>query len=206
MRVILRPQCSRCQVFNNSTICGNPPNASRPGQNPQQVSKTIDSFIEKSIDIPKIVVALKGKVTAGYRDFELDLKGVHLPPVAKDILIAHLHDQARYRLISGDGIAAEARLEDYLVRGLVDFDDVSYDDHSELLYKLAGAVVRHLQSYLSNEDDVRNVLTTFLRPRNARMSTACSATMCFSWWFSSSNCRSRFASLSSIPPYLDFHR
>jgi type III restriction enzyme len=126
---------------------------------PNIVSKTIDFFIENSIDIPKIVMVPKGEVTAGYRDFDLDLKGVHLQPVAKDILIAHLHDQTRYRLISGDGIVPEARLEDYLVRGLVDFDDVSYDDHSELLYKLAGAVVRHLQSYLGNEDDVRNVLS-----------------------------------------------
>lgn len=125
---------------------------------PNIVSTTIDLFIENSIDIPKIVVVPKGEVTAGYRDFELDLKSVHLQPVAKDILIAHLHDQARYRLISGEGIAPEASLEDYLVRGLVDFDDVSYDDHSELLYKLAGAVVRHLQSYLGDKEDVRNVL------------------------------------------------
>jgi type III restriction enzyme len=125
---------------------------------PDIVSKTINLFIENSIDIPKIVVVPKGEVTAGYRDFDLDLKGVHLQPVAKDILIAQLHDQARYRLISGDGIVPEARLEDYLVRGLVDFDDVNYDDHSELLYRLAGQMVKHLQSYLGNEDDIRNVL------------------------------------------------
>ena len=37
-------------------------------------------------------------------------------------------------------------------------DDISYDDHAHLMYKLAGQLVRHLQSYLSNEDDVRNVL------------------------------------------------
>jgi type III restriction enzyme len=123
---------------------------------PSIVSKTIDLFVENSIDIPRIVVVPKGEVTAGYRDFDLDLKGVQLQPVARDILIAHLHDQARYRLISGDGVVPEARLEDYLVRGLVDFDDISYDDHSELLYKLAGQVVKHLQSYLGNEDDVRN--------------------------------------------------
>jgi len=60
--------------------------------------------------------------------------------------------------VSGDGIAPETRLEDYLVRGLIDFDDISYDDHAELLYKLAGQMVRHLQSYLAVEDDVLNVL------------------------------------------------
>jgi type III restriction enzyme len=125
---------------------------------PNIVSKTIDLFIENSIDIPRIVVVPKGEVTTGYRDFVLDLKGVHLQPVAKDILIAHLNDRLRYRLISGDGIVPEERLEDYLVRGLVDFDDVSYDEHADLLYKLAGQMVKHLQSYQANEEDVRNVL------------------------------------------------
>jgi type III restriction enzyme len=122
------------------------------------VAKTVDLYVENSIDVPRIVVVPKGEVTAGYRDFELDLRGVHLQPVARDILIAHLNDHARYRLISGDGIVPEERLEDYLVRGLIDFDDVSYDDHSDLLYKLAGQMVNHLESYLMNEDDVRNVL------------------------------------------------
>lgn len=125
---------------------------------PAVVSKTIDLFIENSIDIPRIVVVPKGEVTGGYREFALDLKGVQLQPVAKDILIAHLNDHQQYRLISGDGIVPEERLEDYLVRGLVDFDDVSYDDHAELLYQLAGQMVNHLQSYLADEEDVRNVL------------------------------------------------
>src|SRR5437660_1028138 len=90
------------------------------------VAKTVDLYVESTIDIPKIVVLPKGEVTAGYQDFDLDLTGVHLQPVARDILIAHLNDHQRYRLISGDGIAPEERLEDYLVRGLIDFDDVSY--------------------------------------------------------------------------------
>jgi type III restriction enzyme len=122
------------------------------------VAKTVTLYIESTIDIPKIVVLPKGIVTGGYRDFDLDLKGVHLQPVARDILIAHLNDHAQYRLISGDGVVPEERLEDYLVRGLVDFDDVSYDDQSDLLYKLAGQMVKHLQSYLANEDEARNVL------------------------------------------------
>jgi type III restriction enzyme len=122
------------------------------------VAKTVDLYIDSTIDIPKIVVLPKGTVTAGYRDFNLDLKGVHLQPVARDILIAHLNDHVQYRLISGDGIIPEERLEDYLIRGLVDFDDVNYDEHADFLYKLAGEIVKHLQSYLPNEDDVRNVL------------------------------------------------
>jgi len=122
------------------------------------VSKTIDLHVEMSIDIPRIIVVPTGEVSSGFRDFDLDCRNIRLQPVARDILIQHLHNQSRYRLVSGDGTTPEDHLENYLVRGLIDFNDVSYDDHAELLYKLAGQVVKHLQSYLSTEDDVRNVL------------------------------------------------
>jgi len=39
----------------------------------------------------------------------------------------------------------------------MDFDDVSYDDHADLIYDLAAQLVAHLRNYLS-EDDARNVL------------------------------------------------
>jgi glucose-6-phosphate-specific signal transduction histidine kinase len=57
-------------------------------------------------------------------------------------------------------------------------------------------------------DEVGQLLTSLLVGLrfHARMSTACSATMCFSCRFSSSSCRSRLASLSSNPPNLLFHR
>jgi type III restriction enzyme len=122
------------------------------------VSKTVDLFIEMSIDIPKIVVAPVGEVVTGFADFDLDLRGIHQQPVAENILVAHLHKQEQFRLISGNGIVPEKRLEDYLIRGLIDQDDICYDDHAELLYKLAGQVVRHLHAYLKDEDEVRNVL------------------------------------------------
>jgi type III restriction enzyme len=122
------------------------------------VAKTIDLHIELSIDVPRIVVVPKGEVTCRYNNFEMDVSGIHLQTVPGDILIQHLRDNERFLLVSGNGVVAETRLEDYLVRGLIDFDDISYDDHADLLYKLAGQVLRHLQSYLSNVDDVKNVL------------------------------------------------
>jgi type III restriction enzyme len=122
------------------------------------VNKTTDAYIENTIDIPRITVVPSGEVTVGYHDFDLDCASVGFPPVAKDLLIQRLTDNQRFRIISGDGVVQEARLEDYIVRGLIDKDDVSYDDHAVLLYKLAGQLVRHLESYLPTEDDVRNVL------------------------------------------------
>ena len=122
------------------------------------VDKTASVYIENSIDIPLITVVPSGEVTVGYKDFDLDCGSVHYPPVAKDLLIQRLTDNQRFRIVSGDGVVQEPHLENYIVRGLIDMDDISYDDHAQLLYKLAGQLVRHIQSYLPNEDDVRNVL------------------------------------------------
>ncbi|KAA0219890.1 hypothetical protein EDS67_30150 [candidate division KSB1 bacterium] len=65
-------------------------------------------------------------------------------------------------LALGRGGIEEGRLEDYVVSGLVDFDDISYDDHADLLYDLAGQTVRHFRTYLS-EEDTRKVLRCYQR-------------------------------------------
>jgi type III restriction enzyme len=122
------------------------------------VQKTTELYRHLSIDVPKIVVVPKGEVTCRYEDFDLDVRNINLQPVAQDILIQHLHENHRYRLQDGSGIVKEKRPEDYLVRGLIDFDDICYDEHSSLIYKLAGQVVARLRTYLKEEDDVINVL------------------------------------------------
>ena len=122
------------------------------------IAEATEEFIKLSIDIPKIIVVPQGEVTCEYATFALDVSGIHLQPVAQDILIQHLRNHARYHLVGGSSIVSENGPEDYLVRGLIDFDDVHYDDHAELLYNLAGQVVSHLKSYLSTEEDVLNVL------------------------------------------------
>ncbi len=122
------------------------------------VSKTVDTFIENSIDIPRIIVAPKGEVTCGFHPFTLDVSGIRPQPVAKDILIHHLQSNERLTLMSGTGVIPEERPEDYIVRALIDYDDIGYDDHANLLYDLAGQMVKHLRSYLRDEEEVTNVL------------------------------------------------
>jgi type III restriction enzyme len=124
----------------------------------QLVAKTTDLYVERSIDIPNIVVVPKGEVTAGFRDFDLDTKSVRLQPVASEILLQYLRTNARERLNADGPFTIEKRLEDYLIRRLVDYDDVSYDDHADMLYKLCGQLVQHLKSYLPDSDAVTNVL------------------------------------------------
>ncbi len=65
-------------------------------------------------------------------------------------------------LTLGRGGIEEERLEDYVVSGLVDFDDIAYDDHADLLYDLAAQTVQHFRTYLS-EEDARKVLRCYQR-------------------------------------------
>ena len=139
-------------------IQGQLPEVAAPVDVQAIVAKVAEAIAEKTIDIPKIIVVPAGHVSVGYQDFDLDCSSFRQPPAAKDLLIQHLENNKRYKIVSGDGLVVEKNLEDYIVRGLIDKDDINYDEHAELLYKLAGQMVEHLKSYLPDPDDVLNVL------------------------------------------------
>ena len=111
-----------------------------------------------TIAIPRVIVLPKGEVRAGFRDFSLNLSSFRLQPVSQEILVRHLESGAEHVIGALSGGVDEERLENFVVRSLIDFDDVSYDEQADLLYKLAGEVVTHLRSYLKDDDEVRNVL------------------------------------------------
>jgi len=122
------------------------------------VAKATKLVIDQTIDIPRIVVVPTGEVTSGFNHFTLDCSSVHLQPVSRELLIQHLRTAKQEFLQNVSGQNLELRLEDYLIRALIDFDDISYDDHADLLYDLAGQMVAHLKTYLTDEKDVVNVL------------------------------------------------
>lgn len=128
------------------------------------VAKTVELVVRQTIDIPRILVVPKGEVTTGFHPFMLDTSAIHYPPPAHDIVIHHLRTHQQETLSVGEAPDSERRLEDFLVRALVDFDDISYDEHADLLYDLAGQMVAHLRSYLPDETAVRNVLQYYQRP------------------------------------------
>ena len=127
------------------------------------VAQAVAQVQQLTIDIPRIVVVPTGEVTTGFDPFELDLSNVHYQPVDRALLIQSLHTNEQESLQAGERVASEVRLEDYLVRQLVDFSDISYDDQADQLYELARQMIRHLESYLSDEDDVQNVVIYYQR-------------------------------------------
>ena len=139
-------------------VQGELPGVTHPVDVASVVDRVTSAIAERTIDIPKIIVTPKGEVTVGYQDFDLDCSSFRQPPAEKDLLVQHLMNNQRFKIVSGDGVVLEKNLEDYIVRGLIDKDDINYDEQAELLYKLATQMVRHLQSYLQTPDDVLNVL------------------------------------------------
>jgi len=122
------------------------------------VAKTTEIVVQQTIDVPRILVVPKGEVRSGYKPFPLDLGGMHFQPPSDDLWLQYLRTGGTEVIGFGSGSIKEKRLEDYIVSALMDCNDVSYDDHADLLYDLAGQTVAHLQSYLSDEEDVHKVL------------------------------------------------
>jgi type III restriction enzyme len=126
------------------------------------IAKTTELVISRTIDIPRISVIPRSEVRSGFRRFTLELAAVTYPAPSDDIYVHYLRTGGSEIIGLGAGMQREARLEDHIVRRLVDFNDVAYDSHSDMLYDLAGQVVAHLRGYL-DEEDTRKVLVVYGR-------------------------------------------
>lgn len=120
------------------------------------VAKTTEIVIQQTIDIPRIAVVPTGEITTGFHPFKLDVSQLHLQPGQREIVGQMLRTNEQFTLAAEVGLK-EQRPEDYIVHALVDFDDVDYFTHADLLYDLSGQMVQHLRSYLS-EDEAVSVL------------------------------------------------
>ncbi|WP_341649812.1 DEAD/DEAH box helicase [Thauera humireducens] len=117
------------------------------------VAKTTEIVVQQTIDIPRIAVVPKGEITTGFRSFSLDVSQLRLQPGEREIVGQMLRTNEQFTLAAEIGLK-EQRPEDYIVHALVDFDDIDYFTHADLLYDLAGQMVRHLQSYLTESEAV----------------------------------------------------
>ncbi len=116
------------------------------------VKKTTELVVQQTIDIPRILVVPKGEVDSGFNAFELDLSGLKFQPISDELWVQFLRTGAHEVIGLGKGGVKEKRLENYVVSGLVDFDDIDYEKHADLLYDLAVQTVTHLKGYLSEEE------------------------------------------------------
>jgi type III restriction enzyme len=125
-----------------------------------EIVKTVaDTVANRTISIPQIVVLPKKLVTFTFEDFDLEnLSTINMRPIEDGIIIEDIRTQARVYLARTLDDPRETRAEDYLVRYLIERNEIDYDAHAALLYKLAGQLVARVKSYLVSEPEVENVL------------------------------------------------
>ncbi|NJL72502.1 MAG: hypothetical protein HC888_13515 [Candidatus Competibacteraceae bacterium] len=127
------------------------------------VAKTLETVQKKTIDIPRILVHPRGETTVGFNTFAVDCRAFeNLQPVSNELLLQHLRTNERLTLSFSRNDQTEERLEDYIVRALMDCDDISYDDHSNVLYDAASQVVRRLRQ-TNDEERTKNILVHYQR-------------------------------------------
>jgi type III restriction enzyme len=130
---------------------------------PNIVAQAIAMHAQKTIDIPRVLVVPKGEVESGFTPFTLKTDSLNYPPVSEELWIRHLRSKQIDVLSTSQTSESESRLEEPIVRELMEFEDISYDSHADLLYQLAGQVVQHLRSYLASDEEVRKVLSAHQR-------------------------------------------
>ena len=121
------------------------------------VAKTSNLVIQQ-IDIPKITVQPNSDVKSGFHPFLLTLTTLNYAVPSSDLWIQHLRTHEREVIGLANQAADETRMEDIIVKALVDFDDIAYEQHSDLLYTLARQTIDHFRTYIVSDDDIKKVL------------------------------------------------
>jgi type III restriction enzyme len=127
------------------------------------VAQVTSLVISQTIDIPRIIVQPTGDVRSGFHSFALDLSSLNYPVPSEDLWIQTLRTQEREILNLTNPDIQEKHLVDYIVGGLVDFDDVAYEEHAELLYSLAEQTIQHFRAYPQEDSDIRKILQVYQR-------------------------------------------
>ncbi|MCX7239028.1 MAG: DEAD/DEAH box helicase family protein [Burkholderiales bacterium] len=123
------------------------------------VAKTTEIVVQQTIDIPRIAVVPTGEVTTGFHSFKLGTLP-NFQPGQREIVGQELRTNHQFTMSREAGIR-EQRFEDYIVKELIDFDDIDYFTQAELLYDLAGQAVAHYKAQNYSENELHEILDTY---------------------------------------------
>ncbi len=123
------------------------------------VTKTTEIVVQQSIDIPRIAVVPTGEVTTGFHPFKLGTLP-NFQPGQREIVGQELRTNKQFTMSREAGVR-EQRFEDYIVKKLIDFDDIDYFTLSEFLYDLAGQAVAHYKAQNYSEAELHEVFDTY---------------------------------------------
>ncbi len=125
----------------------------------QEIVKAIcEQFVEKIIPIPALTITPTEEVSFGFKSFTLDLKHWNYQPLAQELLIQVLRTEKQQSIIGDANAEQQVRPEDFIVSKLIDFPEIDYEAHAEVLYDLAGQVVKHFAAKYEKPEELRSVL------------------------------------------------
>ena len=127
----------------------------------ENYKKTTDSIIEKTIEIPRITIQLKNDTEFGFEKFSLDTSTMaKFSPVEEEVFVRYLQEQKKTFTLSvaGDSSSGEQGWLKTIVSELLNYDEIDYDEHGDLLYQLTEEALGYFKSYLSKDSEVDNVI------------------------------------------------
>lgn len=116
------------------------------------VARTAELLVARTISIPRIMTLPVGEVKRGFNPFELRFDGLDWMQPTAELLSQSLHDNQQTLIGFQRAGIKEKRLEDHLVFALMDWPEVDYFTQADLLYDLAGQMVRHFSETLGKSD------------------------------------------------------
>lgn len=125
----------------------------------EMVARVANTIADRTISIPQLHVFPKQPVSYHFPDFDLTgLDTLHYLPLDQGLVIQDLRTHVRTYLDHAAHDIHEAQLENALVRYLKKYPEIDYEAHADLLYKLAGQIIKQLRAYLNTDAEIANVL------------------------------------------------
>ncbi len=127
------------------------------------INIVIEEYRKNVIAIPRIVVE-QHNVKAVFDDFDLDTStGYDLDELHREIIRQGLHNTTEFEVFDGKTGSSQQPAVEQLIAVLADFDDIDYDEISDLLYKLVGQAVEAVRrnAYDITDDDLNERVHAF---------------------------------------------
>ena len=126
------------------------------------VDEAISTFIDATIEIPRMTVQ-KEVFKAEYQWFDLDTRiGFDLPALQDELIRVSIGagEQSVETIQIQSGRKFDKPIN-VIVNALIDYDDIDYDENSELLYHLAGQALEAISANLEEKDTLAKVVLDF---------------------------------------------
>ncbi len=124
------------------------------------VETVIHDFVKNIIEIPRMTIQREA-YKAEYKWFDLDtMMGFDLPSLKDEIIRVGLVDKSSDIIEVMSGRQYDSPL-DQIVSALLDYDEIDYDENSELIYHLANQAIEAITKNAENEEDVPKIVNNF---------------------------------------------